>query len=267
MKLKKIDGVEVWKEFEDLAARLALNVIERAVYSYLLRHTRLEGKPRLHFSLPELARKVGISRGPVRDALHRLARHGALRFIERSYNGHLIEVRLPAEVPAPCRKTESKTETSSRRKLPGEANLEQLDFLRTPALRQAIHAREVGKCFYCLRRIPLRSRCLDHVVPRAKSGQNSYRNLVSCCPACNWQKKDHTAEDFLRELYREGRLSAKDLHGRLRALQDLKGGKLRPQVFSKEDAGSERYGLKREEVVRGEKRGPACRRLGWDRAQ
>jgi len=233
MNPQKIDGVEVWKEFEDLAARLALNVIERAVYSHLLRHTRLEGKLRLHFSLPELARKVGISRGPVRDALHRLARHGALRFIERSYSGHLIEVRLPAEVPAPCRKAE----TSGRSKLPGEANLEQMDFLRTRALRQAIHAREGGKCFYCLRRIPRRSRCLDHVVPRAKSGQNSYRNLVSCCPACNWQKKDHAAQDFLRELYRDGRLSRKDLSGRLVALRALAAGKLPPQVLSEKDAG------------------------------
>jgi HNH endonuclease/Bacterial regulatory proteins, gntR family len=189
MKPKEINGVEVWKEFEDLAARLALNVIERAVYSHLLRHTRLEGKLRLHFSLPELARKVGISRGPVRDALHRLAGHGALRFIERSYSGHLIEVRLPAEVPAPRRKTDRKVETSGRSKLPGEANLEQMDFLRTRALRQAIHAREGGKCFYCLRRVTRRSRCLDHVVPRAKSGQNSYRNLVSCCPHATGKKR------------------------------------------------------------------------------
>src|SRR5260370_1341822 len=97
MKTKKTDGVEVWKEFEDSATRLELNVIERAVYSHLLRHTRLEGKLRLHFSLPQLARKVAISRGPVRDALHRLAGHGALRFIERSYNGHLIEGRLSAK--------------------------------------------------------------------------------------------------------------------------------------------------------------------------
>ena len=236
MKPRKTDGVEVWKEFEDSATRLELNVIERAVYSHLLRHTRLEGKLRLHFSLPELARKVGISRGPVRDALHRLAGHGALRFIERSYSGHLIELRLLAEVPAPFRKTE----TSGRRKLPSEANLEQMDFLRTRALRQAIHAREGGKCFYCLRRIPRRSRCLDHVVPRAKSGQNSYRNLVSCCAACNWQKKDHTAEDFLRELYREGRLSRKDLSGRLVALRALAAGKLRPRVSSGEEAARER---------------------------
>jgi 5-methylcytosine-specific restriction endonuclease McrA len=233
MKPKQIDGVEVWKDFEDLAARLGLNVIERAVYSYLLLHTRLEGEPRLHFTLPELARNVRISRGPVRDALRRLADHGALRFVERSYHGHIVEVRLPAELPAARRKTE----TRGQSKLPVEPKLEHLDFLRTRTLRQAIHAREGGKCFYCLRRIPRRSRCLDHLVPRAKSGQNSYRNLVSCCAACNWQKKDHAAADFLRELYREGRLSAKDLRARLQAVQDLKAGKLRPQVLSGKDAG------------------------------
>ena len=73
-------------------------------------------------------------------------------------------------------------------------------------------------------------------MPRAKS----YRNLVSCCAACNWQKSNHPAEDFLRQLYQEGRLSAKDLRGRLRALQDLKEGKLRPQVFTdeKQEAGN-----------------------------
>jgi 5-methylcytosine-specific restriction endonuclease McrA len=209
-------------------------VIERAVFSHLLLHTRLEGKARLHFTLPELARKVRISRGPVRAALHRLASHGALRFIERSYSGHLVEIRLPAEVPAARRKKE----TSGQSKLPAEPNLEELDFLRTRKLRQAMHAREGGKCFYCRRRIPGQSRCLDHVLPRAKSGLNSYRNLVSCCAECNWQKGDRAAADFLREMYREGRLSREEFSVRLRALRALVAGELRPQVLSEKDAGS-----------------------------
>ena len=234
MKAAKIDGVEVWKELEDLETRLGLNVIERVVYSHLLRRACLQEKRRQHFSLPGLARNVRISRGPVRDALHRLAHHGALRFIERSYNGHLVEVRLPAEVPAVRRKAADGGTSASRGASPAkplaEPNVEELDFLRSHNLRQAIHAREGGKCFYCLRRIPRRSHCLDHVVPRARSGQNSYRNLVSCCAQCNWHKKDHQAEDFLRELYREGRLSHKDLSGRLGKLQALAAGKLRPRV-------------------------------------
>jgi 5-methylcytosine-specific restriction endonuclease McrA len=234
MKPKKINGVEVWKDFEDLAQRLRLNVIERAVYSHLLRHTRLEGKLRQRFTMTELACRVGISRGPVRKAIRRLADHRILRLVDRSYGGHLMEVRLPAEVRA----TRRKMETRGPSKPPGEAHLEQRDFLTSQAPRKAIHAREGGKCFYCLWRVPARSRCLDHVVPCAKSGQNSYRNLVSYCVPCNWQKSDHKAEDFLRELYRDGRLSAKDLSARLRAVQELAAGKLRPCVFDGEDTGS-----------------------------
>jgi len=77
-------------------------------------------------------------------------------------------------------------------------------------------------------------------VPQAAGGSNSYRNLVSCCLDCNPQKSNRPAEDFLRELYREGRLSAKDLSARLRALQDLAAGKLRPKLSSAEDAARER---------------------------
>jgi len=109
---------------------------------------------------------------------------------------------------------------------PGGPNLEQLDFWRTRPLRLAIHAREAGLCFYCLRHTPRRNHCLDHVLPVAKGGTNSYRNLVSCCMDCNSRKRDLSAPDFLRRLYREGGLSRNDLSSRLAA------GKLRPQVFS-----------------------------------
>ena len=91
-------------------------------------------------------------------------------------------------------------------------------------------------CFYCLRLTPSRSHCLDHVVPRVKSGCNSYRNLVSCCLDCNSRKKDLPADDFLRRLYREGRLSAKDLSARLLAVHAIAAGKLPPQVFGEENA-------------------------------
>ena len=233
MKDKKFDAVQVWKDLEDvLAPRLRLNLIDRAVYAHLLRHTRLEGKPRLQFSIPWLTAKVSVSKGPVRAAIRRLAAHGALRLIERNYGGHLVEVRLPCEVRAARRKKGTRGRTGP----PAGINIDLLDFLRSPQLRCAIHAREGGQCFYCLRRVPPRSRCLDHVVPRAKSGQNSYRNLVSCCPECNWQKKDRPAPDFLREIYREGRLSHEDLSARLRAVRALAAGKLRPRVSTGADA-------------------------------
>jgi hypothetical protein len=61
-------------------------------------------------------------------------------------------------------------------------------------------------------------------------GRNSYRNLVSSCLECNSQKGERPAADFLRRLYRERRLTAAKLAARLRALDDLASGKLRPSL-------------------------------------
>jgi hypothetical protein len=57
------NAAEVWKQMEDsLVPRLRLSVLDRSVYSYLLRYTRLEGKSRLHFSIQWLARGIGLLR-------------------------------------------------------------------------------------------------------------------------------------------------------------------------------------------------------------
>jgi 5-methylcytosine-specific restriction endonuclease McrA len=228
MKEKKIDAVQVCKELEDhLAPRLKLPVLDRAVYSHLLRHSLFEGKHRLRFTILWLANNMGITPRRARQSVRRLVDNNVLRLIERSNIGHVVLVRSPSEVCAPRGR---RTRTGGRDKPPARLNLDELDFLRTPALRQAIHARGGGVCFYCLRQTPSRAHCLDHVVPVAKSGGNSYRNLVSSCMDCNSRKKDLPAEDFLRRLYREARLSAKDLSARLRAVQALAAGKLRPVV-------------------------------------
>jgi 5-methylcytosine-specific restriction endonuclease McrA len=109
-------------------------------------------------------------------------------------------------------------------------DFENLDFLKSPALRRAIHAREGGRCFYCLSRVTPATRCLDHVVPLANFGDNSWRNLVSCCHECNSKKNDLRAADFLRWLHRERRLTDVELAARFRALDALAAGKLRPRL-------------------------------------
>src|SRR6266849_1962594 len=194
MKNKKPDATQIWKQLEDLLVpRLRLSITDRAVYSHLLRHSRLEGRARLRFSMAWLARGARLSTNPARWAVRRrIARRAA-------------------------------------RPLPRGIDFE-LDFLKTRALRHAIHVRERGRCFYCLRRLTPLIRCLDHVVPRVSFGSNSYRNLVSCCLLCNSQKRDHPAGDFLRWLYRERRLTAAELTARLRALDALASGKLPPAL-------------------------------------
>src|SRR6266852_5679170 len=114
---------------------------------------------------------------------------------------------------------------------PQSLNLEGLDFLKTRALRQSIHLRERGHCFYCLRRTDARVQCLDHVVPRVRAGRNSYRNLVSSCLECNSLKGERPAAHFLRWLYRERRITSAELNARLRALDALASGKLPPPVL------------------------------------
>jgi 5-methylcytosine-specific restriction endonuclease McrA len=237
MKNNTPNAAHVWKQMEDsLVPRLHLSVLDRSVYSYLLRHSRLEGKSRLRFSILWLARGIRLTGGPTREAVRRLIAVGALRLIERSRTGHLIEVLLPEEIRA-ARPRRNRSRYSAclppnspiGRRQP-KLNLEGIDFLQSSALRQTIHTRERGRCFYCLRRLTQAEKCLDHVVARARSGTNSYRNLVSSCVQCNAQKCERPAGDLLRWLYRERTLTAAELKARLRALNALAAGKLPPPM-------------------------------------
>jgi 5-methylcytosine-specific restriction endonuclease McrA len=233
MKIKKPNAELIWKQLEDqLAPQLRLSVIDRTVYAHLLRHSRLEGNLRHRFSILGMARSIRVSTGPAREAVRRLAAHGALRMVQRSKAGHVVEVRLPDEIrgvtlkPIESRPAAKEQRTCAR----APVNLEEADFFQTKPLREAIHARERGQCFYCLRSTPPSVRCLDHVVPQARLGRNSYRNLVSSCMECNTQKGETAAADFLRRLYRERRLTASEIAARLRALDALTSGKLRPSL-------------------------------------
>src|SRR5260370_15250657 len=232
---KKLNAKLLWMQFEDvLAPRLGLTVKDRAVYSYLLRHSLVVGKLRLQFAVMSLARAVGLSVGPVREAVRRLDELGALRVLKRSKTGHLVEMRLPEKIRAVRPGKNGASLVAGAMGAAGDppaSTLDTEDFLKTWALRKAIHDRERGACFYCLRRTPANVHCLDHVVPRVRFGRNSYRNLVSSCLECNSRKGDRPAPDFLRTLYRLARLTPAELDGRLRSLKALAAGKLRPVGF------------------------------------
>ena len=222
MNHKKCKAAQLWKEVNDVVVPLRLSPVDRVVYAHLLRHTVLEGKTRLLFSIDWLARGTNLSPGTVRPAVRRLAMRGALRVVDRNMAGHLVDVRRPNKIRA--------TRLHHTFSLPRNHAFmaRDTDFSRTRDLREAIHCRERGLCFYCLRRLNHWRRCLDHVVPLARGGGNSYRNLVSCCTECNARKGEMPAKDFLRLLYREQRLSGSDLAGRLRAVDALAADKLRP---------------------------------------
>lgn len=235
-KNKELDAGALWKQVEDVVVpRLGLSVVDHVVYLHLLRHSHLEGKRKVRFSIFWLARNVHLSTCPTREAVRRLAEQGVLRLVERSKQGHVVEVRLPEEIRG-VRGNGKRAREAARQ--PDATDIEDVNFLKTSELRRAIHARERGKCFYCLRRITPRLECLDHVVPRARVGCNSYRNLVSACMECNSQKGEQPADEYLRWLFREHQLGAAELRGRFQALEQLACGKLRPELPSEEGQGS-----------------------------
>lgn len=74
---------------------------------------------------------------------------------------------------------------------------------------------------------------MDHAVPQLNGGDNSYRNIVAACHRCNTHKQGKSAEDYLRHLYRKSLLSESELEDRLSALEALRSGELRPELFNR----------------------------------
>jgi hypothetical protein len=73
MKNEDIDAVQVWRDFGDrLAPRLNFSVTDRAVYSHLLRRSRLEGKLRIRFSPSWLGPRIRLSARTARESVRRL---------------------------------------------------------------------------------------------------------------------------------------------------------------------------------------------------
>ena len=228
MKNHKPNAALLWKQLEeDLVPRLGLNLAERVVYACLLRHSRLAGQRQFRFGIIWLAGSLRLSQATTRYAVRSLAAKGALRLIDRTQAGHLVEVFLPDEIHAAPHESPLPS-CLGRRPGSSSSSIEEMDFSEAFIRREAIHVRDGGRCFYCLRRFLIRGRVLDHVVPQARGGTNSYRNLVSCCVECNSQKGESGAEDFLRTLYRQRRLTSAELESRLRALEALAAGELRP---------------------------------------
>ena len=218
---KRTNLARVWAEVEDcLVPYFRLDAHERALYYHLLRHTRVVGRRTVFISKRGLTISACLSITTIINRLRGLARKGCIRIVERSYEGHRIEVLVPGEIPGCVRREEKEA----------GPNLEAANCIKNPRLRRAIFRREGGRCFYCLRRLGPRMASMDHVVPLAEGGDHSYRNVVACCFHCNTSKLAQPAREFLRSLAREGMLNRRELPGRRRALEALQRGRAKPRI-------------------------------------
>jgi hypothetical protein len=223
------DLAQLCRDVEDrLVPALGLGSGERALYYHLIRHTHAEGKRVVQISKRVLARGMGTSTTTIHAHLRSLAQKECLKVLERNLSGHVIEVFVPAEIPA-CQRQKNLSE---------QLNLENVDCYRNERMRAAILRRENSGCFYCLRTLRSGTAAFDHVIPLAQGGDSSYRNVVACCLECNATKGGRPAADFLRQLFRSGRLSSSDLDSRLAALDSLRRGHLIPALSSSRPASS-----------------------------
>ena len=71
--------------------------------------------------------------------------------------------------------------------------------------RKNILMRDRYTCQYCLRIMPSSELTLDHVIPRSRSGETTWENLVACCHPCNNRKGNRTPEEAGMRLLRAPR--------------------------------------------------------------
>ncbi len=94
------------------------------------------------------------------------------------------------------------------RKLPSVIRL--LEYRRIPhqarsLSRKNILMRDRYTCQYCHRTLPAGELTLDHVIPRSRTGETAWENLVACCHPCNNRKGNRTPEEAGMKLARAPR--------------------------------------------------------------
>lgn len=87
---------------------------------------------------------------------------------------------------------------------------------RVKLSKREIFRRDRFTCQYC----GVRSKVLtiDHVVPRHRGGEHSWKNLVTACPTCNRRKGGRTPQEAgmpLRSIPREPHASAEYVFGHM----------------------------------------------------
>jgi hypothetical protein len=248
---------DVLNEVEDyLFPKMELSHRERSLYYHVLLHTRFAGKDSGLFSLPPLSTALGIAERSIREGLRILQDKGCIRIEEISRQGHLVRAFLPSEIEGliPAEGSPNNTVLD----LPEDISRDAADFEKpieleatreeeplppppqpvkkqaakpTPAPKtqgnlNSLLEREDGHCFFCLRRLP--PGVYKQALATQGSGtQAAQENVVVACQECASQKQGVTDENFLRQLYRKGFLSAGELEERLQVLVSLQSVKVR----------------------------------------
>ena len=99
---------------------------------------------------------------------------------------------------------------SPRHSMPLPSVIRLLEYRRIPHQTRALSRKNIlmrdrYTCQYCQRTLPSAEMTLDHVVPRSRSGETTWENLVACCHPCNNRKGSRTPEEAGMKLARAPR--------------------------------------------------------------
>ena len=67
----------------------------------------------------------------------------------------------------------------------------------------SVFRRDERTCQYCGKVLPLSELTIDHIIPRIKGGENSWKNCVAACKYCNNWKGDSSPEEAGLKLIKE----------------------------------------------------------------
>lgn len=219
---------EILIDIQDRVVPL-LDSYEQSIYHYVFRHTYLADKKQILFSTRSA--EIGFGSGDrtkppsgktKSDRLKSLEQKGCIKIVERSNKGMLVEIVLPSQMSF----------LQIEEVISVELNLEELDFYKNKRLLPCILEREGFTCFYTGRKISAENCYLDHVIPQAKGGNNSYRNIVATCFDANSMKNDKDAEEFARLLYRAELITLDEFNFLKRKISALRNGELVPNEES-----------------------------------
>ena len=99
---------------------------------------------------------------------------------------------------------------SSRQSIKLPSVIRLLEYRRIPQQTRALSRKNIlmrdrYTCQYCLKSTPSGVLTLDHVIPRSRSGETTWENLVACCHHCNNRKGNRTPEEAGMKLARAPR--------------------------------------------------------------
>lgn len=220
---------DTYRQFVDYLAP-KLDAYEHAIYAYILRHTTLEGAEEAVIGFKSARTQICLGIGEqgrpmaestCRKKLSSLESKGVIKIVRIEHRGTRVRLVSLGDIPGVTLGPDPSV-------APMES-IEDMDFFEVEENRQLILEREGKRCFYTLEELDETNFVIDHVVSRPH-GDNGYRNVVACSREANNRKGSMDADMFLFSLHRSGTLNFEQFQGRLKALDKLKAGDLKPYM-------------------------------------